>query len=226
MLIKNDELFDIYSIEGVIWDMDGTILDSMGQWDELGVRVLRRKGKEVTPEQAQYLRECSFEESAVFFSEHAGVPGTIEEIKDQINAEMEICYKNEIPIKPGIPELLDFFYRRDIPMCIASSTDSDLIKRVMKHFGLDKYFKAIYSCNDVGKNKSYPDIFDLSLETLGTEAGKTLVIEDSYYAMKTAAKLGYKVMAVYDASAEGDNASIKKDVDVYADSPEELLELI
>lgn len=213
---------DLKNIKGAIFDMDGTIIDSMQYWDQLDERFLTRRGFEYTEEVSQYLRTCSLAMSAEYFSKNYGIPGSIEDIIKMINDEMREPYEKDVTVKEGAVEFLEALKEKGVPMCIATSTDRELVELVLNRLDLMKYFGKIFTCSEIGKNKDHPDIFEEALSYLGTEREDTPIFEDSLYAMKTAKKAGYPVVAVADKSAEWSREEIQKIADIYVEKPGDL----
>ena len=107
-------------------------------------------------------------------------------------------YKNEVELKKGVLEFLEYCSEKGIKMCVASATDVKLFKIAIERCGIGKYFTDILSCAELGKGKDQPDIYLKALETLGTSIEEACVFEDSHVAVETAAKIGIKTVGIYD----------------------------
>ena len=187
-------------IEGIICDADGTLYDSMGMWKELDFNFLRSIGEEPDLEYTEIVNKMTLEEGVHYTRERFRIAMTEEEIIEQIRSMARSFYYNEVELKPYVREFLEGLYSAQIPMAIATSSQTDFIAGAAKKTGTGHYFRTICSCAEIGINKSKPDVFLLAADSLGTKPENTWVVEDSYHALMTAKKAGFKTLAVYDLS--------------------------
>ncbi|MBE5937917.1 MAG: HAD family phosphatase [Lachnospiraceae bacterium] len=200
--------------KGIIFDVDGTMLDSMHVWKNVGLDYLASVNVEPKENMEDTLRSMSLYEVAHYYKEECNVPHTVPEIIDIINSMIEKFYREADSIKPGVKELLKFFYDNGIKMCVSTATDRYLIEAALEKNGIAQYFEKIFTCNEVGKGKSDPLIYDLAMEFMGTDKESTLIFEDALYAITTAKNAGYRVVAVADRQA-GNPEDIKNIADYY-----------
>ena len=201
-------------VKGVIFDVDGTLLDSMPVWKNVGLRFLASVNISPKEDTEERLRSMSLYDAAVYYKEECDVPMSVDEIVDRINGMIEHFYMNEEALKPGIRELLERLSAAGVKMCIATATDRYLIEGALKNNGIDKYFDGIFTCNEVGAGKESPLIFDEAMKSLGTTKENTVIFEDSLYAVRSAKDAGYTVIAVEDKQA-GNPEDIKQLADYY-----------
>ncbi|KIR03056.1 putative hydrolase [Lachnospiraceae bacterium TWA4] len=175
---------------GIIFDMDGVLLDSMPFWYTVNSLYLEQKGKVAKPNLNEVIFTMSMGEGALYMKNEYELEESAEEIIDAINQMGEHFYREEVQLKPGVLEFLQ--KNRDLPMVIATSTDKQLAVSALKRLGVLSYFKEVLSCSDFPHGKSRPEIFYAAVQILGTEIGNTWVIEDSLYASQTAKKLDLK----------------------------------
>lgn len=202
-------------IKGVIFDVDGTLLDTMPVWTDSGARYLAAQGIQAEPGLGNKLFSMTVEMGAVYLKEHYPLPYTIDEIKDGINGCVEDFYFTEADFKPGARELLEKLKAAGIPMSIATSTDKYCILAAFDRLGATGYFDAILTCGEVGASKSEPKIFFEAARVMGTAPGETWVFEDGLYSIKTARAAGFKTVGLYDKVSEADQAEIRALTDVY-----------
>ncbi|MGN0349301.1 MAG: HAD family hydrolase [Roseburia sp.] len=186
-------------IQGAIFDLDGTLLDSMSVWDTIGEDYLRSLGMEPKENLRETFQAFTLEQSAEYYREHYGVTLSVTEIIKNVNAMVENYYIEIVPLKPGVKELLTKLHNHGVKMCIATATDRYLAEAALKRCGVRKFFSEIFTCAQVGKSKEDPGIYHAALEHLGTDKTQTVVFEDACYALKTAKADGFVAAAVYDA---------------------------
>ena len=185
-------------INGVIFDLDGTLLDSMSLWDTFGEAYLRSLGKEPRENLTETFKTFTLEQSAEYYREHYGVTLSVEEIVNGVNRMIEGYYINEVGIKNGADIFLKNLYDNGVKMCVATVTDRYLAEAALERLGIKQYFSGIFTTAEVGHDKTTPHIYRAALAHLGTEKSETVVFEDAYHALMTAKKDGFTVAAIYD----------------------------
>lgn len=186
-------------IQGMIFDFDGTLFDSMFIWDTAGEVYLRSIGKEPKGDLQKVLKPMSLNQSADYIKEHYNIPLSIDEITDGINRTVENFYFHTLEPKPGVVEWLKALYARNMKMCIATATDRYLVETALTRCGMSKFFSEIFTCTEVGSGKDQPIIFRKAMEHLGTDRSSTAVVEDAFHAIHTAKSDGFRIVAIYDA---------------------------
>lgn len=202
---------NIKDIKGAIFDLDGTILDSMFIWTEIGYKFLEEKHIQLPPGTSdEQFTTMSLMEAAEYYIKHFDNTATIESIVADINRLVEGFYFNEVLKKDGIKEFLDYLKAKDVKMCIATATDKYMVEKALERNGLRDYFSEIFTCNGVGAGKVSPKIYDVALDHLGTDKEYTYVFEDAFYAIETANKAGYNIVGIKDVSEKAPEEEIKK----------------
>lgn len=211
----------IHDIKGAIFDLDGTLIDSMPFWDNLGIEYLRQKGCNLpmdTNEILKTLKTMSLAQSARYFKECFSLTGSEEDIIKEIIGLIESQYRLHIPLKASVVPFLDKLCRNNVKMCIATATDYDLAKAALDRLNVSKYFEFILTCTEAGAGKDDPGFFLKALKLLKTDKKETIVFEDALHAIKSAKAAGFFVAAVYDKSSEDEQQEIKLAADVYLNS--------
>ena len=201
-------------IKGAIFDLDGTLIDSMFIWDTVGNDFLKFRGIEPQENLAEVFKTFTLEQSAQYYRTHYDIELSVKEIEDEINNIAEKYYHTKVVLKPGINEFLKRLQRAGVKMCVATVTDRAIAEAVLKRLNIFQYFTEILTCADVGSNKETPDIYRRALEHLGTEKHETVVFEDVLHALKTAKDDGFKIAAVYDLH-EPNQEEIRELADYY-----------
>lgn len=213
---------DIKNIKGAIFDLDGTILDSMFIWNEIGYKFLENKNIQAPPGADKEFIKMSLKQAAEYYIAHYDSTATIESIINDINKLVEGFYFNEVLKKADVKEFLEFLKNRGVKMCIATATDKYLVEKALERNGLLHYFSEIFTCNGVGAGKNTPVIYDVSLEHLGTSKENTFIFEDALYAIETANKAGYNIVGIKDVSEKADPEVIKKLCNYFIDNYKEI----
>lgn len=183
-----------------IFDMDGTLIDSMSFWKKLASEYLGSKGISNIPANTmERIKTMTMSESAALFKSEFGLSGDPEA---EMNAMMDEHYRNDIPLKPGVREYLQMLQARGVLMCVASATAENLMESCLTRLGVRKYFDFLLSCETVGAGKSSPLVYRESAKRLGASPSEIAVYEDALYAVQTAKNAGYYVVGVYDDSAD------------------------
>ena len=201
-------------IKGAIFDLDGTLLDSMFIWDTIGEEYLRSLGKEPHEDLKETFMTLTLEEAAEYYREHYGVTLSVKEIVDGVNAMVEQTYRTKVTLKPGISEYLAWLKENGVRMCVATVTDRYLVEETLERLGVRHYFSEIFTCAEVGFGKDKPIIYQKALEHLGTEKSDTYVFEDLPFALNTAKTDGFPTVGIYDRH-EAHQDELKELADYY-----------
>lgn len=187
-----------------IFDMDGTLVDSMPIWKSLGRDYLEARGCRPTPAQLAAMGPMTMLEGARYMMDTFGVEGPPEHIIDEMHAVMEGHYRTDIPLKPGIEVYLDRLKGEGARLCVATATAEPLARACLERLGVVKYFDFILSCETVGAGKTRPDVYLEAARRLGGCPADTAVFEDALYAAQTAKEAGFYVVGIPEASYEND----------------------
>ena len=201
-------------IQGMIFDFDGTLFDSMFIWDTAGETYLRSIGKEPQEELQRILKPMSLYQSAAYLKEQYDIPLSIEDIMSDINQTVENFYFHTVKPKPGVVTFLEELALKSVRMCIATATDRYQVEAALVRCGMRHFFSEIFTCTEVGSGKDQPFIFRKAMDHLGTDRSNTLVVEDAWHAICTAKDDGFLVSAIYDSHESLQN-SIRETADIY-----------
>ena len=213
-------------IKAAIFDADGTLLDSMGQWNLVPYKYVKSLGVAADENIAEKLFTMTISEAAEFIIDEYELSVTVEEAVEGMDAIIREFYKNDVKLKDGAGELLEFFKSRGIPMVIGTSTDRDCIEVGLERTGISAYFDRIYTSTEVGKSKEKPDLFIQAMEFMESSPDETIVFEDGLYSLRTAAALGMKTVGVFDEVSLSNQKELKELADLYVDEGESLATLI
>lgn len=190
------------NIKAAIFDMDGTLVDSLMVWDVLwsafGEKYLGDNSFRPSADDDKKVRTLTLSDAMDLIHENYNLGTSGKELLDFTNNLMVDFYSNTVEVKDGVKEFLEHLHKNGTKMCIASATAPDLIKIALKHCDIEKYFLKIFSCGELKAGKDKPDIFLLAKDFLGEENDDTWVFEDSLVAIETAARIGLKTVGIYD----------------------------
>lgn len=216
-------------IKTAIFDMDGTLVDSLMIWDvlwsELGKKYRNDPGFAPSVEDDKAVRTLVLNDAMCLIHNNYHLGESGEELLAFANSLMIDFYANRVELKSGVREFLDHCSDHGVKMCIASATAPELIALAVKHCDIEKYFLRIFSCSTLGKGKEEPDVFLLAKEFLGSDTEETWVFEDSLTAIETAAKIGMKTVGIYDRYNYGQDR-IKQIATTYIAAGETLAKLM
>jgi len=202
----SDKFPDRSRIDAVIFDMDGTLLDSLGAWEHASANYLRTRGIEMPAEMEKRLENMSLGEGAEYIKNAFNLPESPEDLLAAVVAPVRERYMTSIPAKPGVEQVLKYLKAQGIKIAVATAADTELARGAFSRTGLLPYFDFMIDCNEVGIGKRSPAIYEETLKRLGTTKARTLVVEDALYALQTAKKAGFLTAGIadshYDAAYE------------------------
>lgn len=217
------------NIKAAIFDMDGTLVDSLGLWDVLwkvfGDTFLN--GAEFVPDAdaAKAVRTMALREGMYLLHDVCKLGDSGEAVYQVANDTFRDYYANSVVLKEGVQTYLEYCKEKQIRTVIASATAPELIEIALNHCGVRDYFEKIFSCSVVGKGKEEPDIFLHTQAWLGTKTEETWVFEDSFVALQTAQKIGMPTVGIYDRYNPWQDA-VKQASTIYVGPEEDVTKLM
>ncbi|KSV60104.1 HAD family hydrolase [Acetivibrio ethanolgignens] len=210
------------NIEAVIFDLDGTLVDSMWMWEAIDVEYLGRFGISMPEDLQACIEGMSFSETAVYFKERFDIPEPLEEIKKEWNRMAWDKYAHEVPFKKGAMGFLKYLKKRGIKTGIATSNSKELVETVIGRYGAEAFFDSIHTACEVPKGKPAPDIYELVATELQVAPENCLVFEDVVQGIMAGKNAGMKVCSVYDDFSKDMDERKRELSDYYIHSYEEI----
>lgn len=203
-------------VKGVIFDLDGTLIDSMQVWYDVDRRFLGENGISDPPADiSDRVKKMTIDQSSELFIREFGLRCTKEYVIRRIGELVRQEYEENILLKPCVGELLDILDDRGIPCGVATVTYSSLAEAVLRRCGIRDRFKFLLADRDFPEGKNSPEIYIKAAELLGTLPEETLVVEDSLHCIETARNAGFVTAAVYDKAAAADRNALERLADSY-----------
>ena len=213
--------------EGAIFDLDGTLTDSMYIWDDAPRALVRRFGGRPPEDLARRIKEMGRREASEYMVKAFGLSCTADQVMEGVNDIVTVEYREKVPLKPGADALLARLAELGVPCGIATASEAFQARDAMVRLGQWGRFRFAVSCLQYGP-KTAPGIYLEAARRLGGRPERTLVFEDALHAARTAKAAGFLVCGVYDPSAAEDQAELRALSDWYLprlDDPEFLSRL-
>lgn len=213
----------VQEFDAVIFDMDGTLVDSMWMWSEIDEEYLGSFGIELPEDLQEKIEGMSFSETAVYIKERFGIEDSLETMK-QTWVEMA-CekYRHEVPYKKGAREFLEMCRARGMKLGVATSNSRDLVEHAAQALSFYDYISCIITSCEVKKGKPAPDVYLAVAKELGVEPEKCLVFEDIAAGILAGKAAGMTVCGVEDDYSAGNRRRKQELADYYIDNYLELI---
>lgn len=211
-------------IKALIFDLDGSMVDSMWIWRAIDIEYLGRFDIELPDKLQAEIEGMSFSETAAYFKKRFALPDDLDQIKADWNRMARDKYAKEVPLKKGVAELLEYCRTRGILLGIATSNSRELVETVVKAHNLESYFDCIMTACEVEKGKPAPDIYLAVADALQISPADCLVFEDIIPGIQAGLSAGMRVCAVYDQYSTYQDEEKRKLADYYTYDFKELIE--
>ena len=209
-------------MKAAIFDMDGTLIDSMTPWRALNVEFIRRRGIEPTPEELKDLQGLTGRIAVDYYREHYGIETDFDTLCAEACEGMKNIYRAGLPLKPGARAYLERLRARGVKCVLCSASPCDLVLIALNRMDLTKELDLIYSTEIVGGHKGEPEFYDRLCTMIGKKKEECVMFEDALYAMKGARAAGLGVVGITDDTNQRDREEIAKVCDRVVDSYDEL----
>ncbi len=209
--------------KGAIFDLDGTLIDSMGVWEKIDIRFLEKRGILLPAEYVQAVKAMSFIDAAEYTISFFALKESPEDIIREWNEMALYEYSHNIRLKPGAREYLKMLKVGNTKIALATAAATQLYEAVLKSNGIYTLFDEFATLSEVTRNKRHPDIYLLAAKKLGIAPSHCVVFEDVLAGVLGAKEAGMRVCAVYDSYSALEKPMISSLSDRYIESFEELL---
>ncbi len=210
-------------IKGAIFDLDGTILDSMHIWPQIDEDFLGRRGIALPDDYVKAISTMGFHEIAIYTKERFSLTETLDEIKNEWNEMSIMAYTTAIGLKPGVKEFLELLKKSGVKMSVATASNELLFMPALANNGIVDFFDAFTTLAEVKKGKGSSDIYFKAAEKIGASPSECVVFEDLYDGLRAARKDGFFTVGVKEKLAVVSEEEIKKESDIYISDFYELM---
>ncbi|MGI6011606.1 MAG: HAD family hydrolase [Ruminococcus sp.] len=209
---------------GAIFDLDGTLLDSMWVWEQIDIDFLEKRGIALPEDYLKKITPMGFEAAARYTIQRFGL---LEEPKDLIKewyGMAEEYYRNRVGLKPHAAQYLEYLKENGVKMAAATSSDPQLFEPALVHNKIREYFSSVVTVRDVSRGKGFPDIYLYAAGRLGENPCRCAVFEDIPEGIRGAGDGGFLTVGVYDSYSGHEKEEMIRLADYYIYDYKELLE--
>ena len=211
------------NIKAVLFDLDGTLVESMSMWGDIDVDYLKKFHIPVPEGLQKAIEGLSMYQTAVYFKENFAIEDSLENIMDEWNRMAYEKYTTEIPLKPGVCAFLDVLKSKNIPCGIATSNSRILTEAILKSHQVENYFSVMVTGDEITNGKPNPEVYLEAAKKLDIAPEHCLVFEDIPFGIMAGKRAGMTVCAVEDDYSMNDMEEKIRLADFYIKSYEELL---
>ncbi len=211
-------------IRGAIFDLDGTVLDSMYIWPQIDEDFLARRGIILPDDYVKAIAAMGFHEIAIYTKERFSLTETLDEIKKEWMEMSVMAYETAIGLKPGAKEFLELLKENDVKISVATASNEILYAPALKNNGIYEYFDEFTTLAEVKNGKGSSDVYFKAAEKIGIPVEECVVFEDLYDGLKAARKDGFFTVGIYEKYAVALEDEIKKESDIYIKDFYEIME--
>lgn len=211
------------NIKGAIFDLDGTLVDSMWVWRKIDEDYLKSKGHKVPDDLHSEISHLSFRQTAGYFKERFKLSDSIDDILDTWHNMAYTHYSENVKLKDGAREFLDKLKENNIKIALATSNSQPLLETCLKNNNVYGYFDSITTTDEVSRGKNFPDVYLLAADKINVDPKQCIVFEDIPAAVKGAKAADMTVIAVHDEYSSMESSELMDISDKYIQSYKELL---
>lgn len=202
-------------IRGAIFDVDGTLMDSMWVWQQAFKRFLLAHDAQLESAKIDRLFTMSLGESGEFFRKELNLAESPAQLSSEIAAYAREAYLADTQLKPQVPEFLGALAAAGVQMVILTSGEAQIVQEVLTKLGVAQYFSRIYAATNEGITKREPTLYLRAAEFMGVTPAQTCVFEDAVYAVTVAKKHGFHTVGIADSHSADQQAELRTAAEVY-----------
>lgn len=209
--------------QGAIFDLDGTLLDSMYVWRQIDIDFLGKRGFDVPEDYLDNILALGSLDAANYTIRRFNLDERPEAIIKEWMSMAADEYGRRVTLKQGAKQYLSYLEYKEIPVAIATSAEEELFYPAFEHLGLTQRFQAIVTTKEVKAGKEKPDVYLSAAKKLGLSCHECVVFEDIYIGLHTAKEAGFFTVAIEDESSLKDRDALMREADYYVKDFQQLL---
>lgn len=189
-------------MKAIIFDLDGTLVDSMKYWRSVSRDFMKTKGIDIEDEIQHKMTTMNLDASLKYLKDYYKLEESFEELMRDFSRTVEDFYRNKVETKEGCLEILKYFKDQGIKVVIGTSTAAHFANIVIKKYGIDKFIDGLYTADSVGHLKAEEEFYTSIAEELGEMPEDVFLVDDSYLALRTGKRAGLKTIGIYDENSK------------------------
>ena len=195
-------------MKAIIFDLDGTLVDSMKYWRSVSRDFMKTKGIDIEDEIQHKMTTMNLDASLKYLKDYYKLEESFEELMRDFSRTVEDFYRNKVETKEGCLEILKYFKDKGMKVVIGTSTAAHFANIVIEKYGIDKFIDGLYTADSVGHLKAEEKFYTSIVEELGERPEDVFLVDDSYLALRTGKKAGLEVIGIYDENSKDTWATI------------------